>query len=105
MVERLDTDDDATRSWTGNDDSGFQHHGVIALSESPLVLAVSWRPSSARPARSVGCFRLDLRRLLDGDFVRTEGRGKVRLRFFHAGDAGVYVQRRLNTPRYLVGRV
>jgi hypothetical protein len=104
-VERLDPNAPHDQRWTGNDESRFQHHGVVALSESPLTIQLRWRVSAGRQVKLVGYFRLHLRELLDADLIRTEERGTVRLRSFHAGDGGVYVQRNLSGPRLFVEKV
>jgi hypothetical protein len=105
VFEVMPTSAEATRHWTGTDDDEFQHSALVSLAEDPLVLALSWRVSAAQPAAFVGCYRLHLRELLRADLVRLEGRGNVRLRFVHAGDGGVYVQRKPDAPRLLIGRV
>jgi hypothetical protein len=53
----------------------------------------------------VGCFRLDLPQLLAAGLVRLERRGEVRLRFFHDPDGKIYLQTRLDAPRFMLGRV
>ena len=95
----------ANRRWTGNDASARQHHGVVALTSSPLVLSLSWRSEAGAPAKFVGCYRLDLERLLKEELIRVERAGEVRVRFYHDYDGKVYLQRRLGTPRFLLGRV
>lgn len=104
-IRRISPTASVDRHWTGNDASGFHHHGVVALSESPLTLSLQWRVDEDRKPTLVGFFRIDLAALLDGDFIRRDGVGNVRLRFIHAGDGGVYIQRNLSGPRLLVGRV
>ena len=106
-VERLDTGSIATvdRRWAGNDDSARNHNGVVRLSESPLTLALSWRSARKKPAAFVGCFRLDLHQLLTSGLVRIERRGEVRLRFIHDHDGKIYLQSRLNGPRFVLGKV
>src|SRR5450759_4067908 len=80
------------RRWCGNDDSARQHHGVVSLAESPLVLELSWRESRTAPKALVCRVRLDLPLLLHEGLVRTEDAAHVRLRFFHDHDGQVYVQ-------------
>ena len=92
------------RSWTGNDTSGRAHHGVIPLASSPLELSLSWRESAQHPSKLVGCFRLDLHRLLADGVIRSEDAKFVRVRFFHDLDGGVYLQTKRDAPRVLVGR-
>ena len=95
----------ANRRWTGNDASARQHHGVVALEASPLILSLSWRSEVGAPAKFVGCYHLDLKRLLKEDLIRVEGAGEVRVRFYHDHDGKIYLQRRLDAPRFLLGRV
>lgn len=58
------------RRWCGNDESARQHHGVVALAESPLVLELSWRASRAAPKALVCRVRLHLPLLLREGLVR-----------------------------------
>jgi hypothetical protein len=70
-----------------------------------LTLDGERRSATGATPSFVGCYRLDLERLLKEDLIRVEGPGTVRLRFFHDHDGKVYLQRRLDAPRYLLGRV
>jgi hypothetical protein len=91
------------RIWCGNDNSARQHHGVVALNESPLVLELSWRASKLAAAKYVCCVQLDLPRLVAAGLVRYENSERIRLRFYHDHDGNVYIQTKLGEPRYLVG--
>jgi hypothetical protein len=105
--ERLGTHtlEKTDRTWIGNDDSARNQHGVIRLAESPVTLRLSWRPSAMRPSVIVGCFRLDLRRLLANGLVRIERAGSVRVRFVHDEHGTVYLQVKRGEPQLEVGRI
>jgi hypothetical protein len=92
------------RNWVGNDDSQRNQHGVVALSESPILLSLSWRESKDQPAKAVGTFRLHLDVLLANRLIRVEDERSVRVRFFHDDDGNIYLQSKLSEPRVLVGR-
>ncbi len=106
-VRFLETSDaiPADRRWCGNDESARQHHGVVALSESPLVLELNWRASKSAAKKRVCLVRLELPWLLGQGLVRREDAKHERLRFFHDRDGKVYIQQNLDGPRYLIGRI
>lgn len=88
------------RQWPLNDDRG-EHHGVVDLAESPLVLDLRWRRTSGAATNPVGVFRLDLRGLLEAGCIRTEptrGNGKVRLRVARRVDGSFWIQARSSGP-------
>src|SRR5258706_15898821 len=60
------------RKWTYRDDERQNYHGVVQLSESPLHLGLSWRQTKTDPVQPIGIFRLDLKGLLRGNYIRTE---------------------------------
>ena len=89
-----------TRRWTLNDDRA-EHHGVVDLAESPLVLDLRWRRTSGAATNPVGVFRLDLRGLLEAGCIRaepTQGDGKVRLRIARQVDGSFWIQARCGGP-------
>lgn len=88
------------RLWTLNDEQGH-YHGVVDLSESPLLLKLSWRRTADGQVMPVGVYRLDLRGLLDAGFIRTEptrGRNKVRVRVVRGSDGTFGLQARSGAP-------
>jgi hypothetical protein len=89
------------RQWTLRADNHNNHHGVVSLSESPLYLDLSWKPTTAGVEQRVGLFRLNLPSLLAGGYVRVEGDeadGKVRLRVFRSADGKFWIQTRGEGP-------
>ena len=63
------------RNWIGNDEVGRHYHAVVDLNESPLRLCLSWKKSPKDPVLLIGVYDLDLRRLLDEQYVRREPKG------------------------------
>jgi len=96
---------DADRTWTGNDDSARNHHGVIPLAASPVILSLSWKASAGSPPRPVGTFRLDLHRLLADGLIRLEAPDSVRVRFVHEPEGSIYLQVNQQGPRVFVGEI
>lgn len=94
------------RHWNGNDTKGQRsHHGIVRLSESPMDLRLTWKPHTGAQPSLVGCFRLDLIRLLRDGFIREErDRGGVRLKFVRDGDS-IYIRVRQGAPAAFVGIV
>jgi hypothetical protein len=92
------------RSWTGNDRNARAHHGKVRLEEDPLYIELRWKDGPGARPRSVGHFKLDLRKLLAGEYVRQEQDGTIRLRFYHGPDGVFYVQQRLDYPAIPIGR-
>jgi hypothetical protein len=89
------------RHWTLRADNHNHHHGVVMLSESPLYLDLSWKPTTDGAKQRVGLFRLNLLALLAGGYVRVEGNeadGKVRLRVFQSDDGKFWIQIRGDEP-------
>ena len=96
----------ASRKWTLRANNRNQHHGVVSLSESPLCLELSWRPSSTDPVSLVGVFKLDLNNLLKSGYIRHDPVGsngsKVRLRIARDNSDQFYVQANNGGPRFLL---
>jgi hypothetical protein len=93
------------RRWNGNDASGRQHHARVPLAETPMFLKLSWRKNRNAPALHVADLKLDLPGLLAGHYVRRDGEGHIRLRFFHDESGEVCIQTKSGEPRLVVGRV
>ncbi|HLO96962.1 MAG TPA: hypothetical protein VK171_00090 [Fimbriimonas sp.] len=92
------------RAWTLRRDNSGHHHGVVDLSESPLLLHLSWRANDMTPPEYVGVFTLDLNQLLRDKFIRHEPVGSkgssVRLRVVMDDAGDFYVQARSSGPRF-----
>ncbi len=93
------------RNWTGNDQNARCHHGRVRLSEDPLYLRLHWKTSPTASPRFVGSFEIKLRKLLVNEYIRDEGGGFVRLRFYHGHDDVIYVKQRLDWPGIPVGHL
>jgi hypothetical protein len=94
--------------WTGDDEKGRRsHHGIIALSKSPLRLHLSWRRSSRDSMQIIGIFELDLWKLLEASYIRVESgtEGEIRLRFYHGLDDVIYIQVNMKGPGLPIGQL
>lgn len=91
------------RRWTLRDDNKGHYHGVVALSESPLYLCLSWRISAASPIHPVGIFLLDLSALLRDGYIRLEpsrvGKRATRIRIVREKDGRFYIQLNHDGPQ------
>jgi hypothetical protein len=109
LVRRVQNSDvsEIRRDWTGNDESARNHYGRVDLSESPLKLRLSWKQSPKDSAHLIGIYELDLRRLLDGGYVRVEPKkeNEIRLRFYHGYDNLIYIQVNSSEPGLPIGRM
>ena len=108
LFSRVRSEEDLSqpRRWNGNDRSQRNHNGAVPLSEDPLEIILRWKKSPEHPARPVGCFRLNLRALLEAGYIRADNKlGHVRLRFFHDHDGSIYIEVRPGRPRLLIGKV
>jgi hypothetical protein len=107
LVRRVDDSPPPTihRKWTGNDDFFRNYHCVVNLNQSPLRLKLLWKESSNASSHLVGIFDLDLRRLVEENYVRLEQgvEGAVRLRFYHGLDNIIYIQVNQKGPALPVG--
>jgi hypothetical protein len=92
------------RRWTLRNDNNSHHHGSVRLSESPLYLDLSWRPTAADRPQPVGTFRLDLVALHGAGCIRSESPGCLRLRIVRTEDGCFYVQAKRDGPRELLVR-
>ena len=96
-----------SRNWTGNDQTKRERHDVVRLDESPLRLCLSWKTGTKETAKPIGVFVLDLRKLLEEEYVRDEPgkeeEGGIRLRFYHALDNVIYIQVNGKVPALPVG--
>lgn len=89
------------RTWTLREDNHAHYSSIVRLSESPLYLELLWRAGKQTPVGRIGLFKLDLRRLLDGGYLRTESAGTnlLRLRIKHARNGKFYIQIKDGSPR------
>jgi hypothetical protein len=94
------------RKWTGNDASNRHHHGLVNATEDPLNMVLRWRASASAPVQLVGYYRLHLNSLVAQGFLPLPRTGKIRLRFYHAPNGCIYIQRnKPSAPSLLVGHV
>ncbi len=108
LFERFQNEEElgpGARHWTGNDENGNHHHSPIRLNQKTLDIHLQWKAADGAPAAEVGCFRLNLPRLLECGYIRKEGADQIRLRFVHDDDGCVYIQTRNDGPRLLMGKV
>jgi hypothetical protein len=111
LVERLACPPEGfrVRRWVLRDDNQQHYHGVLRLSESPVVLELHWKPSRSGAEQQVGCFLLHLPDLLAAALVRFEREGApgddVRVRFFRGAGGIVYLQTRSDQPALPIGVV
>ena len=99
---------DCDRKWVGNDLNGQVRHDRVPLGTFTLYLWWKAGPDSTPDEiKEIGAFRLDLEKLLEGEYVRWEDEEKssVRLRFYRASDNIIYIQTKSNpdNPRIAVG--
>lgn len=89
--------------WTGNDENKKCHHAAVR-SAVACDLRLNWRISKAHSPMFIGCYRLNLQKLLLGGFVRQDTKaGHVRVRLVHANDDGIYIQANKVSPRHFLG--
>jgi len=104
LAARIDCEElpKTSRDWTINDLNDRHFHGIVRLAESPLTIRLSWRATPESAVTSLGCFRLDLHRLLIDGYVRREREGEeapeVRLRFARNDEGIVSIQIRSDLP-------
>jgi hypothetical protein len=106
LVERLSDDhcgpfDSDT---CGNDASNRENTQKLKEEKlaSPFILRLHWRTSRTHPPRWVGCYRLDLRRLLEGGYMYRDPDGSPRLKIQHDGGE-FYIRRRVSGPSVRLG--
>ena len=92
------------RHWTLRADNRNNFFGKIRLSESPLYLDLDWRQTAKDTAQHVGIFRLDMRELLEGGYIRhtpigTKG-DDVLLRIVRSDTGEFFVQTNNSGPSY-----
>jgi hypothetical protein len=97
------------RRWVLRDDNQQHYHGVVRLSETPVLIELWWKWSATAAERLVGQFALHLPELLAADLIRFEREDmagdEVRVRFYRGSGGVIYVQARSDRPGLPVGRV
>ncbi len=68
----------------------------------PFVLRLHWRTSRDLSPRQVGCYRLNLRGLLEGGYMYRDPDGSPRLKIQHDGGE-FYIRRRVRGPAVRLG--
>lgn len=108
-LERVDQVPEGVKlsQFTLRDDNHQHYHRRVEIDRSPLIVKLDWRASAKSPIRPIGVFRLDLRSLLEGGYIRLERAmdpREVRIRFYRAPDGFIYLQARNDSPRVRVAR-
>lgn len=111
LAERVDEEPGGVRGrrWVLRDDNQRHSHGVVSLTDDPVVIELFWKSDARGREQRVGLYRLHLARLLADGYVRYEREAapgdEVRLRFYR-GDRGVmYIQSRAEGPALAIGTV
>ena len=93
--------------WNGNDEKGARtHHGFISEQDNSTDIVLHWKSCENATSRYIGAFRLDLTELLNAGFIRTDkyrGAQGFRVKFVHASNGSIYLQRDSDSPRLSVG--
>lgn len=108
MWEKLPDDAAANRNWNGNNAVAARtFFGLIPLSQSPVVLRLSWKKSANHKPVLVGVYTFDLHKLLDSGYVYEpeNSPGKVRLRFQYSDGGVIELARRRTGPSIEIGSV
>ena len=88
--------------FTLRDDNQHHYHRCMSLRGGPVFIKLDWRESASHPAKAVGIYRLDLRRLLDGGYIRLEREDRpseVRVRIVHEPSGTFVLQVGRDMPR------
>ena len=97
----------ARHDWSGNDEKGARtHHGFIPKEDNPTDIALHWRVDEKGPLRYIGTYRLDLTELLGAEYIRSDsyhGKDGFRVKFVHAENHCIYLQKESHSPRLIVG--
>jgi hypothetical protein len=76
-------------------DNQQHYHRCMRMSGAPIYVQLDWRESAASPVKPVGLYRLNLRELLAGGFIRLEHPEKpneVRVRVVRTAMGGFLIQ-------------
>jgi hypothetical protein len=106
LVERLSDDHYGPfdSDICGNDESNRENSQKLKDQKlgSPFILRLHWKKSKAHLPRWVGCYRLNLRGLLDGGYMYRDPDGAPRLKIQHDGGA-FYIRRTVKGPAVRLG--
>ena len=81
------------RRWIGNDESARHHHSAIPFEPETVLVHLSWKQNSQAMPSFIGCYELNLPKLLEHGFIRRDAQPeKVRLRFIHDHDDVIHIQ-------------
>ncbi len=89
------------RRFTLRDDNAQHYHRKMGIIESPIYVQLAWQADAKSQVHSLGVFRLDLRGLLSGGYIRPERpdwEDEVRVRFYRANNGMIYLQVKQGTP-------
>ena len=95
--------DEEYLDWTGNDINNNSHHGAINTNKSQRDIRLHWRKSPSSQKWMIGCYRLNLKGLIDGGYVRRIDNDHVLLRFFHTDDGVISIHPGQNGPKLAIG--
>ena|SRR5579862_1712435 len=102
LFMRLASDAEAPR-WNANDEIASRTwHNRIPRKDSPKDIALYWRTEEKAEPRYIGTYRLDLDELHKAGFVGTSG-NEFRLKFIHAENDCIYLQKDRRSKRLVVG--
>ena len=111
LVERLPgvPEHGKTVCWVLRDDNHQIYHNVLHLSDDPVAVRLFWKADAKDNAREVGCFRLHLRALLAGKFIRYDPKDvpsdDVRVQFRRHGGGVIHLQTTRDQISVAVGEV
>jgi hypothetical protein len=91
--------------WNGNDEkAGRTWHNHIPKKDTSKDIALYWRTGEKAEPRYIGNYRLDLEELCKAGFIGTTASGnEFRLRFIHADNDCIYIQKDRRSKRLIVG--
>ena len=91
------------RKWIGNDENARNHNGAVERTENPLFMHLSWKTGKNATVRLVGCYRINMSRLVREGYALSEGSDQARLRFYRERNSAIYIGRGRKFPRIPVG--
>jgi hypothetical protein len=99
----------SSRYWNGSDAKGKRtHHGFIPVDDSLIELTLGWQTDESSQSRHVGTYRLNLTELVNAGYIRTDtyhGKEGFRLKFIHAENGCIYIQKDSKSPGLIVGHL
>lgn len=95
------------RDWNGDDEKGAHtHHGFVPEKDNLKDIALYWKTNEKAQRQHVGTYRLNLIELRNAGYIRDDaydGTDGFRVKFVHAKNNCVYLQKDANSPRLAVG--